>query len=139
MRKPPLSRLAKTAMGLEGFLALSALAGGALLMAGPHGEFIPLPMHLLEGSMFADYFFPGFILFAVLGLGSVAAACLAGKRHRLAPLAAGVVGLALLIWMGVEISIVGFSDNPPLQPIYIVLGVAIFWVGLAWQARQPRR
>ena len=136
MGKPPLGHLAKTAMGLEGFLALSALGGGAALMAGRHGEFIPVPMSLLKGSPFADYFIPGLILFAVLGLGSLAATCLACVRHRTAPLATAAVGCALPVWMGVEIKIVGFSGNPPLQPTYIVLGVAILWVGLAWHVKR---
>jgi hypothetical protein len=35
---PPLGRLAKVAIGLEIFLAVGALGGGAALMAGPPDE-----------------------------------------------------------------------------------------------------
>jgi hypothetical protein len=43
-------------------------------MAGPHGEILPLPVSALAGSPFADYFAPGVILFAVLGLAPLGAA-----------------------------------------------------------------
>jgi len=46
-----------------------------------------------------------------------------------------VVGVALLVWLAVEIAIIGFSVDPPLQPIYLLLGAAILAVGLTWLAR----
>ena len=49
-------------------------------------------------------------------------------------MAAFVVGAALLVWVAVEIAIIGYSNEPPLQAIYLVLGVAITVVGLAWLA-----
>jgi hypothetical protein len=42
------------------------------------------------------------------------------------------VGVALLIWLAVEIAILGYANDPPLQPIYIGLGVIIGLVGTAW-------
>ena len=63
------------------------------------------------------------------------AARLAWERHPLAPLAALVVGVALLVWVAVEIAIIGYSNEPPLQAIYLVLGVAIAIVALAWLAQ----
>jgi deazaflavin-dependent oxidoreductase (nitroreductase family) len=56
-------------------------------------------------------------------------------QHWLAPPATCVVGVALLIWLAVEIAIVGYSDKPPLQPFYLLLGATITIVGLVWQAR----
>lgn len=44
------------------------------------------------------------------------------------------LGVALLIWLTVEIVIVGYTTDPPLQPFYLVLGAAITVVGLAWLA-----
>ena len=64
----------------------------------------PLPLSALAGSPFQTYLGPGLvILFTVLGIGLLVAAALAWVRHRLAPLAAFVVGIALLIWVGIEI------------------------------------
>jgi len=121
-------------MALELFLGAGALGGGVALMLGPHGEIIPLPLSLLRGSPFDTYFWPGFILASVLGLGSVAAAALVWRRHPLAPFTAVTLGGALLIWMAVEIAIVGYSNHPPLQPAYVLLGVVLTAVGLGWRS-----
>lgn len=68
----------------------------------------------------------------MLGLGSLASAWLTWSKHRLAPMAAVATGCALLIWMSVEIVVVGYSSSPPLQPAYLVLGVALLGLGLSW-------
>ena len=102
-------------------------------MLGSRGEIIPLPLSALHGSPFETYFGPGLILFCALGLGPLAAAVLAWRRHPLAPIAAFVIGVALLIWMAVEIAIVGYSNSPPLQPFYMLLGAVITGVGLGWR------
>jgi hypothetical protein len=60
------------------------------------------------------------------------AARLAGLRHPLAPTAAFVVGTALVTWVAVEIAIIGYSNEPPLQAIYLVLGVAILLSAIRW-------
>lgn len=131
---PALTGFAKAAAALEVFLSVGALAGGGALMLGPRGEIIPLPVSALRASPFDTYFVPGLILFGALGLGSLAAAVLVWLRHPLAPLAASVVGIALLIWLAVEIAIVGYTNDPPLQPFYLLLGAAITVVGLGWLA-----
>ena len=130
--RSPLSRVAKTALALDILLSVGALAGGAALMLGPRGEIMPLPLSALEGSPFDTYFVPGLILFGVLGLGSLAAALLVWLRHPLAPATTTVVGVVLLIWIAVEIAIIGYSNDPPLQAIYLLLGAVITVVGLGW-------
>jgi hypothetical protein len=132
-----LSRFAKIAVSLEVFLGVGALGGGAALMLGSRGQIIPLPLSALNGSPFETYFGPGLILFCALGLGPFAAALLAWLQHPMAPMAALGVGVALLIWMAVEIAIIGYSDSPPLQPFYVLLGAAITGVGLRWVTLGP--
>lgn len=108
-----------------------------LTSLGPtRGEIIPLPVSALKGSPFETYFSTGLILFC-LGLGPLAAALLAWLRHPLAPIAALGVGVALLIWMAVEIAIVGYGNNPPLQPFLLAPGSRDHrrWPRLAGQAR----
>jgi hypothetical protein len=125
-------RSAKTAMALEIFLSVGALFGGAALVLGPKGEIIPLPISALAGSPFDSYFVPGLILLGVLGVGPLAAAVLGWRGHPVAPFAAFAVGTALLIWLGVEIVIVGYTNVPPLQPFYLLLGAVIVAVSLRW-------
>ena len=122
-------------MSLEISLSLGALGGGGALMLGPGGEIVPLPLSALKGSPFETYFAPGLILFCVLGLGPLAAAYRAWRGHPRAPNAAVGVGVALLIWMAVEVAIVGYTNSPPLQPFYLLLGAVITVVGLGWRIR----
>ena len=93
---------------------------------------MPLPLAALAGSPFDTYLVPGLILFGVLGLGPILATCLAWLRHPLAPTAAFVVGAGLLIWVGAEVAIIGYSNEPPLQAIYGILGVVIVLVACRW-------
>lgn len=139
-QRPQLSRLARAVIALEVLLAIGALAGGLLLVVAPRGEIIPLPLSALAGSPFDTYLAPGLILFTVLGIGPLLAARLAWQRRPLAPFAAFVVGTALLIWIGVEIAIIGYSNEPPLQAIYLVMGTAITVAAVSWsgEARSAR-
>ena len=131
-RRQPLSRSARVALLLEVLLSIGALGGGLVLILAPRGEIMPLPLSALAGSPFDTYFVPGLILFAVLGFGPLVAARLAWLRHPLAPTAAFIVGAGLLIWVAVEIAIIGYSSEPPLQAIYGILGVAIVLVTVRW-------
>jgi hypothetical protein len=129
---------ARTAMVLEIVLGVGAIGGGLALMIGPHGEVISLPVAALAGSPFASYFVPGAILFTILGVGPLVAAGFAGRRNASAPFLALAVGCALVIWIAVEIAIVGYSNKPPLQALYLALGVVIAMVGFGWM-RVSRR
>jgi threonine/homoserine/homoserine lactone efflux protein len=42
--------------------------------------------------------------------------------------------MALLIWVAVEIAIIGYSNEPPLQAIYLLLVAVITIVALGWLA-----
>ena len=119
---------------LEVLLSIGALGGGLVLMIAPRGEIMPLPLSALAGSPFDTYLVPGVILFSVLGLGPLVAARLAWHRYPLAPTAAFVVGAGLLIWVATEVAIIGYSNEPPLQAFYGILGVAITVVALGWLA-----
>jgi hypothetical protein len=130
--RQPLSRFAKGLVVLEVLLSLGALGGGFVLILAPRGEIMPLPLSALAGSPFDTYLGPGLILFSVLGLGPLIAARLAWLRHPFAPIAAFIVGVALLIWVAVEIAIIGYSSEPPLQAIYLTLGAAITLGAIGW-------
>jgi hypothetical protein len=135
---PPLRPLAKAALALEVFLSVGALGGGAALLLGTRGELLRMPVSVLEGSPFTTFLVPGLVLFCVLGLGPLAAAALILRRHRLAAIGAGLVGIALLGFLAVEIAVIGYSNEPPLQPFYLALGAALVALGLVWWARQER-
>jgi hypothetical protein len=128
------SRWGAWAIALELVLGVGALIGGGALVVGPHGEILPLPVSALSGSPFASYFIPGMILFAILGVAPVVVAMLSLRRSSIAPLLALGVSSALVVWIAVEIAIVGYSNHPPLQLIYLVLGIVMTMVAAAWMA-----
>lgn len=112
------------------FQGLSGVTGGVALVLDPSGGEIGLPLEWLEGTPFADYLVPGLILLTVLGLGPllVVYGVWAGRSWALP--GSAVVGSALLIWIAVEIAVVGYHPDPPLQLVYGGLGVLILVLAL---------
>lgn len=107
------------------FQALSGLGGGVFLVADPTGETLKLPLSFLKNSPFSDYLIPGIILFTVLGVYPLIVTAGLWKRKYWGWLGSVLLGVALLIWIIVEIIIIGYQPNPPLQLIYGILGIVI--------------
>ena len=89
-----------TVLGYEG---LGSLLGGALLVAGPDGRYMDMPVGLMHGT-FADFLIPGIILLG-LGLLNVAAFFAVLRRRSTDWLWAGLALGGLAIWFLVEIVI----------------------------------
>ncbi|NBC67141.1 MAG: hypothetical protein GVY07_15970 [Bacteroidetes bacterium] len=122
---------------LIGFQGLSGLAGGFGLMLDPTGEALGIPQRWLGGSMFDTYFIPGVILFVVLGIFPMI--CYVGlwKQKSWAISGSFVTGVALVIWIFVEIYMIGYHSNPPLQLIYGLTGILIILVSWIRMVGQP--
>jgi len=103
----------------------SGLAGGFGLVSDPSGEAIGLPLEWLRGSPFEDYLVPGLVLFTVLGIAPLVVARGLWRGQQWARIGALLVGFALLAWIGVQILVVGYRGEPPLQAAYGLLGVLI--------------
>jgi hypothetical protein len=112
------------------FQALSGLGGGAFLIADPTGETLNLPLSFLSNSPFPDYFLPGIILFSVLGVYPLTVTAGLWKRKYWGWLGSILLGIALLIWIFVEIIMIGYQSEPPLQLIYGILGIVILFLAL---------
>ena len=106
---------------LQFLIGLSALVSGVLMMIVPDGHLMNMPISMLKGSPFKDFFFPGLILLSVNGLGNILSGILCLKRHKLAGYAGIVFGLALIIWIFVQVSMIGGGHW--LQYLYFCLGV----------------
>ncbi len=107
------------------FQGASGLLGGFMLMKDPTGSAIQLPLEWLSESPFETYFIPGLILFSILGLFPIATFGAVILKKSWAWYASVMVGIALVVWIGVEILIIGYHAEPPLQAIYGSLGVII--------------
>jgi len=104
---------------------LSGVAGGIGLVFDPSGASLGIPSSWLAGSPFADYLIPGVILLVVLGIVPLVDLYGLWTRQYWGWLGALLIGLALMIWIGVEILVIGYQPQPPLQLLYGILGVVI--------------
>lgn len=123
-------------IGLVFFQGISGLYGGSILVFDPTGENMKLPLHLLEGTPFEDYLFPGILLLLILGIFPTVVAYGLWRRYSWSWTGAFIVSLALIIWIGVQISMIGYRVQPPLQAIYGVLGIIILFTLLSAGCRK---
>lgn len=107
------------------FQALSGLAGGIGLIFDPTGNSLKIPQEWLLNSPFRDYLIPGIILFTVLGIFPAFVSVGLWKAKYWGWLGSLLLGVALLIWIIIEIKIIGYQSSPPLQLIYGILGIVI--------------
>jgi hypothetical protein len=66
------------------FIAIGALVSGIMMMARPDGSLMHMPLTMLKGSPFANFFLPGLILFCVNGLGTAIAGVLSFRKSAIA-------------------------------------------------------
>ena len=133
-RRPIKVHLLMVSLLLQG---LSGISGGVGLVTDPTGSNLQLPVSWLEGSPFTNYVIPGWFLLVVLGIFPLIALYGLWVKSAWSRVASVLVGLALIIWITVEILIIGYHPTPPLQLIYGLLGIAILVLGL--MVRIPRR
>ncbi len=103
------------------FIGIGALISGLLLVIAPDGSFFQMSVDTLANSPFHDFLIPGLILMTVNGLGSLAGAVFSFKRHALAGYAGMVFGFGLMIWIFVQVNLIGGGHW--LQYLYFSLGV----------------
>jgi hypothetical protein len=114
---------------LQSFIGIGAVVSGALLVLRPDGHYLQLPLDLLKDSPFRSFLIPGIILFSVNGVGNIVSAVLCFRIQRIAGFAGIFFGFGLIIWLFVQISLVGGGHW--LQYLYFVLGVIELLLGIA--------
>jgi hypothetical protein len=115
---------------LNGFLALTAIAGGVGLLADLNAP----PVTALAGSPFSDYTIPGLALLIVVGGTAVIATLLSARKHALAALVSCLAGAVIVVFEIVEVLVIG---SPPgiartLQLFYFSLGGILIAVSLIY-------
>jgi len=106
---------------VQGILAVNAIIGGLLLILAPDGTLLQLPRDFMHSKLFDDYFWPGVVLFGVLGIGHAVGALMTLRRNAQATRAATWLGLATLVWIAVQIML---TDLFWLQGFITALGIA---------------
>jgi hypothetical protein len=130
-RRRALPGLARLTVALEVFLGLGALFGGGALILAPDGHLLGMPTTLLSGSPFPTFLVPGIVLFTAVGIGPLLAAAFTVRRQAFAPLAAVAVGVTLIGWVCVEMVVLA-GPGSLAWALYLVLGVCIAAIGVAW-------
>jgi hypothetical protein len=100
-------------------VAINAFGGGYYGMAGAKD----VPVEWLKGSPFHNYFIPGLFLFAVIGGSALIAAIAVFSRHRLACKAAFACGIIILLWLAIQVAIIGYISW--LQPTTAIAAIFI--------------
>jgi hypothetical protein len=112
----------------EAFVALSALAAGAMFMAAPNGRLMGMTEATLARSPFGSYLVPGSVLFTVVGGSQTLAAWAEIRRWPRAGWLSVVAGVVLAGWTAVQVAMIGLGH--PMQPSLFAVGVVI--AGLGW-------
>jgi hypothetical protein len=122
----PVQKITRYSLGtLLVILAFNAFGGGYYGMAGAKD----VPGEWLKGSPFSNYFLPGLILFVCVGGSALFAAIMVFRRHELAGKTAMISAMIVLIWIIVQLAIIGYVSW--LQPTVVVAAFLILL--LAWQ------
>ncbi len=138
-------------MALLLFQGISATPSGLLLVLDPTGGLMHMPLAMLKSSPFPSFLIPGLILSIVLGLGAFAVlACVFilpdwSWAQRLNPArgqhwawsASAAFGLALMIWITVQVLMIGLGAF--IQVLYFGVGLAIVLLTLLAPVRDSLR
>jgi hypothetical protein len=128
--RPELHLAGKLCLGFLAFLALGALGGAVFLITSPDGSAMQWSLSMLEGSPFTDFFIPGLILGGLFGFGSLAVVAMGLARLRIAPFLAFGLGCGQMIWIVVELAIIGQLSF--LHPFCFGLGLIIAATAVRW-------
>ncbi|HNT54197.1 MAG TPA: hypothetical protein PKG95_05755 [Anaerolineaceae bacterium] len=118
---------------MTGFIALTAIGGGAALILGAEGERFPLEW--LQGSIFKNYTIPGLLLAVVVGGSSLLAGITMIRKQKAGPWAAMAAGLSMMGFISGEFLILKqVPPGPtPIELFYFGLGLVILILGgLLW-------
>jgi hypothetical protein len=132
------------------FDAITALPSGFLMMVWRDGSVFGMTGEVLQHSPFQTFFWPGFLLFACLGLLPAAAIylILRGTPTLLRPLeqrtgrrsgwlVAGASGVATITWIVVQVAML--QGIHALHGVYLLVGSGIVVLALAPSARRWSR
>jgi hypothetical protein len=100
-------------------VAINAFGGGYYGMAGAEN----VPVEWLQDSPFKNYFLPSLILFVIVGGVCLTAAIMVLLQDRRAKPIAYTAGTILLLWIGVQLLIIGYVSW--LQPAMVLSGLLI--------------
>jgi hypothetical protein len=104
------------------FVALGAIPAGISLILKPDGTGLRMSLDYLKDSPFKDFFIPGLFLLIVNGLLNVAGTILCFMRNKHAAILGLLLGIALLLWIVIQVYSIGLVSF--MQPLFFCIGLA---------------
>lgn len=105
-------------------VALNAFGGGYYAIAGAPN----VPVEWLEDSPFRNYFIPGLFLFIIVGGVAIFSGILVFQNHIWARKAAFFCGILILLWLAIQVSIIGYvSWMQPATTIAALIILLLTW------------
>lgn len=106
---------------IELFVAIGAIPAGFAMLNDPTGAGLGMTTNWLKGSPFHTFFLPGLYLFGINGISNLINSILLFRKYKFAGIIGLFLGILLVLWIIVQVIIIGFSSV--LQPIYFVIGL----------------
>lgn len=101
---------------------------GIVLMRDVSGSEIGLQLSLLSHSPFVNYFYPGLILYTILGLGSFFAGVYTLLKARYYPWILMTIGCGIIIWIITQMIMIRLQFN--LQYVIAAIGITSLTLGV---------
>ncbi|MRR19370.1 hypothetical protein EG827_04180 [bacterium] len=119
---------------LQVFTAVGAIPAGTGYLLDITGGKMGVSPDLLAGSPLHSFLLPGLFLLLVNGLANVLGAYLSFTRHRFAGYAGLILGVALTLWIIIQVAWISLSSF--LQPLFLVIGLINTF--LSWKIIQSK-
>jgi len=110
-----------------------AVPVGLSFIEDPTGRALGIPQGWIEATLFRSYLVPGLYLVAMNGIAMFGLAALSVRRHWIAPWLTGTLGVAMIIWIAVEV--VTLPETMVLTWGFLAVGFAMGFVALFWLRR----
>lgn len=111
------------AMVVSGFIALTSILGGILLISGLEND--NLGLDILKGTPFTDFFIPGILLIAIIGSSSTLALLGFIMNVHYKDYLGIISGLIVSVWIIIEISLLNQPSATIIEIIYLFSGILL--------------
>ncbi len=109
---------------------------GMVLMRDVSGSEIGLQLSLLSHSPFVNYFYPGLILYTILGLGSLSAGICTLLKVRYYPWILITIGSGIIIWIITQMIMIRLQFN--LQYVIAAIGITSLTLGVLLHKKEKQ-
>jgi len=118
-----------TAIGLLGFLGITAMVGAVPLILYPQGDLMHMPLSMLQHSPFHSFLIPGIILLLANGILSFIVLSQTMRRRNGYGWWVALQGCVLSGW--IVIQVIMLRATSWLHYLYLAVGLGLIAAGLA--------